>query len=414
MSDLENKDLQNVDTEKVETKNKEVISEDKPKFKLNPEIKGMIGIFVVIFVLGLIMAISMGKLEQWFGVDIFAGAKVNNKIIYIEEGDKNKIASYDLSSGKNETILEEGDIKDVAVSYTGKKLAFVAYEGETPQVFIMNPDGKKRKVITTIEGSKAKPKFSPDGKYISYIANGRVFRADLNGSNSFSMLPTRQEQSQALNGRDGKLVMKDYVWSYFEGMLGVVSRGEDDERLVLMSDNNGDAHEIPFPEGLKCSFISLSASTEVNAYIAVAKSNLSPKGMTDTMDNYMLFLVQVPEEHNHANESMSMQDMGVAPIPMGKDRVSYAILMSNGMVMSLKPSDPKMPAAIYMLDGESGQASPLLPFFCDKFEFIYNNQILLHNISDKLQILRKDDTEPKVIGNKVQSYSVAPQKEVKK
>ena len=62
MSDLENKDLQNVDIEKVETKNKEVISEDKPKFKLNPEIKGMIGIFVVIFVLGLIMAISMGKL----------------------------------------------------------------------------------------------------------------------------------------------------------------------------------------------------------------------------------------------------------------------------------------------------------------------------------------------------------------
>ena len=388
--------------DQIEEKN--ITSQEKPPFKLNPEIKGMIGIFCVIFILGMIMAVSMGKMEQWFGVDVFAGAKINNKIVYVEEGEKNKIVSYDLSSGKSETILEEADLKDVAVSTNGKKLAFVAYEGETPQVFIMNPDGKKRKVITTIEGSKAKPKFSPDGKYISYIANGRVFRADLNGSNSFSMLPTRQEQSQALNGRDGKLVMKDYVWSNSgEGMLGVVSRGEDDERLVLMSDNNGDAHEIPFPPELKCKFISISASPEMNAYIAVAKSN----------DMYILFIVQVPEEHEHNTDAMTMQDMGVVPMPVGKDPVSYAILVSKGIVMSVNPSKG-IPAGIYMLDGESGQASPVLPVFCDKFEFIYNDMVVLHNNDGVLQVLKKTAQEPSSLADKVQSYSVAPPKEVKK
>ena len=79
MSDLEKKSIEM--SEEINDTNE--IIEEKPKFKLNPEIKGMIGLFVIIFILGLIIAISLGKFEQWFGVDPFTGAKITNKIVYI-------------------------------------------------------------------------------------------------------------------------------------------------------------------------------------------------------------------------------------------------------------------------------------------------------------------------------------------
>lgn len=376
----------------------------KEPFKLNPEIKGMIGIFVVILLLGLLMASYMGKLEQWFGIDIFAGSKITDKIVYIEEGDINKIISYDIQTEKSNTILEQKDIKDVAVSFNGKKIAYIAYEGDVPQVFLMNPDGKKSKPITTIEGSKSKPKFSPDGKYLSYIANGRLFRADLNGSNSFSMLPTKQEQQNALNGRNGKLVIKDYVWSDTgEGMLAVVARSDEDERLVIMDDNNGDAHEVPFPEGMNCQFISLSSAADSKSYITVAKSK----------DVYILFLIQVPEEHNH--NAQTAEEMGVVPIPMGKDQISHAFLLPQGagFMFAMKPVNKKMPEAIYMLDTQNQQLAAAFPWFCDYFQFIYNGKFLMHNFGGTLNILSQDSKEPVKIGDKVQSFSVAPPKEIK-
>lgn len=380
---------------------------EKKKFKLNPEIKGMIGIFLVIFILGFIMAASTGKFEQWFGIDITGAAKITNKIIYIEEGDKNKIVTYDVVTGKTKTILEQADIKDVSIAPTGKKVAFVGYEGEKQEVFIMNPDGKKIKSITKIEGSKAKPKFSPNGKYLAYIANGRVFRADLNGSNAFSVLPTRQEQQNALNGRDGKLVMKDFVWSNTgEGMLGVVARSDEDERLVIMNDNNGDAHEVPFPDDMKCKFISLSAAPDANAYTAVGVSH----------DIYIIFLIQVPEEHNHG-AAMSAEEMGVAPMPMGKDKVSYAFIMPQGagLMFAMESSNKKMPSAIFALDPKEQKLQPAIPGYCDKFDFMYLDKFLMHTNNGPLKMLQVNDKNPSqtTICDKVQSYGICPPKEMK-
>ena len=394
--------------EMTEKENTEEIQKapEKEKFRLNPEIKGMIGIFCVILVLGLIMAGYMGKFEQWFGIDIFAGTKITNKLVYVEEGENNKIISYDFTSEKTNTILEGKDIKDVAISVKGNKIAYVAYEGDTPQVFLMNPDGRKSKAITNMEGSKSKPKFSPDGKYISYIANGRLFRADLNGSNSFSLLPTKQEQQQALTVRDGKLVIKDYVWSNTgEGMLAVVARSDEDERLVIMSDNNGDAHEVPFPEGMNCKFISLSAAPDAKAYVAIGKSH----------DVYIMFIVQEPEEHEHSHEAATPEEMGVMPMPLGKEKVSYAFLLPQGagIMLSMKPSDKKMPEGIYALEQEKG-IQPMFPWFCDKFEFVYNDRFIMYNNDSDLKIISKDSTEPVTVAEKVQSYAVAPPKEVKK
>lgn len=407
----ENKEInENVSDEVTEnTENTETVSE-KPeetekKFKLNPEIRGMIGILGVILLIGLIMAGSMGKFEQWFGIDFTASSKITNKIVYVEEGEKNRIRSYDMVTGKTNTILEGEDIKDVAVSYTGKKIAYVGYEGNVSQIYLMNPDGKKSKVITSIEGSKSKPKFSPDGKYISYIANGRLFRADITGANAFSMLPTKQQQQSALNLRDGKLVIKDYVWNMTgEGMLAVVARSDEDERLVIMEDNNGDAHEVPFPDDMKCRFISLSSALDSKSYIAVGVSH----GI------YIMFVINEPEEHNH--NPQTPQDMGVMPVPMGKDPISYAMLLPHGQgfMFSVKPSDKKMPPAVYMLNAEDQSLKLAIPFFCDKFEYLYGDRCLVYNNDADLKLLEKESSEPIEISEKVQSYSITPPKEIKR
>lgn len=372
--------------------------------KINPEIKGMLGIGAVILLIGFIMAASMGKFEQWFGWNLFSGPRCYDKILVTQAIDnKNEIVEYDLKTSSKTTLLSNMEVKDIDISPKGSKLAFVGYKDDLPQVYTLNPNGKKLKVITDIEGSKGKPQFSPNGKYLAYIANGIVFRADATGSNSFSMLPTRQQQQQSLSSRAGKLVMKDFVWSKIgEGMLGVVSHGEDNERLVIVSDNDGDAHEVPFPEGITCKFVSISAADDIKMYSAVAKIG----------DTYMVFVIKEPEEHVH-QDAKTAEDMGVYPVYRSREEITNSVLVQSGaaMLMSIKSkNEKKMPTAVYVYDFEKKALQPAIPGAYKTFRFANDvKSMLLLTDKDELKMLNPEEKEFKTIFDKgITSFAVAP------
>ncbi len=65
---------------------------------------------------------------------------------------------------------------DVAVSPVGTELAIVYNPDSTPaistnnDVFVMGPDGSARQAITSARGNDHSPQYSPDGRYIAYLA----------------------------------------------------------------------------------------------------------------------------------------------------------------------------------------------------------------------------------------------------
>lgn len=79
-------------------------------------------------------------------------------------------------------------IGDVAVSPDGKNLAFTVQQfsfeenkGNT-DIWLINADGKNLRVFKNSEKNESQPKFTPDGKKLSYIKGGQLYTANFDGS----------------------------------------------------------------------------------------------------------------------------------------------------------------------------------------------------------------------------------------
>ena len=212
------------------------------KFIRNPELKGILAILFIALVVGVLLAGSSGKLEQW-GLPWFTGAKVTDKIIF--ESDRSgarHIYSMNLD-GSNQKQLTDGDIKILsapAMSPAGNRIAFVGMLGAADQVFAIGAEGGRPHPLTTSANSKRQPGYSPNGKKLAYIESGRVFIAELSGSNPDPVLPTEQEMAMAMNsqsgGHDAIPVYSMYSWAQdSEGIAGVTQQDGADTVVYLPS-----------------------------------------------------------------------------------------------------------------------------------------------------------------------------------
>ena len=75
---------------------------------------------------------------------------------------------------KKEAALYDGGIGGAQWSPDGKELMF-AYKGRT---FLVHPDGSNLHAMIDGQAAIASPKYSPDGKYISYRSGQNIFRWD--------------------------------------------------------------------------------------------------------------------------------------------------------------------------------------------------------------------------------------------
>lgn len=208
----------------------------------NPELKGILAILLIALVIGILLAGTSGKLEQW-GLPWFTGPKAMDKIIFVSNrSGSNQIYAMDPDGSRQEQ-LTSGDIKILSapsISTGANRIAFVGMAGSATQVFAIGANGTSPRALTTSSNSKRQPGYGPDGKTLSYIESGRVFVAELSGANPDPVLPTEKELAMAINdpsgGRGAIPMYSVYAWGPDgESIAGVTSHGGAQTLVYLPS-----------------------------------------------------------------------------------------------------------------------------------------------------------------------------------
>lgn len=207
--------------------------------RINPEAKGIITILLIVLVLGVLLAASSGKLEQW-GLTWFSGAKATDKIVFASDRSGSRQIYIMGLDGSDQKQLTQGIkvLSAPAISKAGNKIVFIGMIGAASQVYSVGVNGGSPHALTTSENSKRQPDFSPDGKKLSYIEAGRVFVAELNGGNTDPVLPTESEMTQAMNdpsgGRGAIPAYSIYAWGPDSNSLGGVTSTGGAQMLVYL------------------------------------------------------------------------------------------------------------------------------------------------------------------------------------
>ena len=369
--------------------------------KMNPEVKGILGIFGALAVIAIFLAAGNGKFEQWFGWTFLSGPKIYDSIIYSKtENGSDKVVVANIIDGNQKTIFRGKDINDVAISPNGNKIAYISNLNDVDQVFTMNANGKKNKTITVTDTSKQKVQFSPNGQNISYISKGRVFKCDINGNNPKAIIPTRQQLQQLVSDRGEQLICKDYAWSNVsDGMLAVVSRGENADRFVLMLDGN-DAHEIPLPTDFKMTVIGLTAAYEQDVYVASAKVN----------DFYIIFALTVPKEHSHNELSNNPEDYGLSPVYQSKEEISVPVIAPDGktLIFSVKGKEKgKAFAGILSFNIEDKKIAPVYSGFYENIVFPKFGEGMVLKSGSTISYFDIPSSKKTVLSENINSFAIS-------
>ena len=92
----------------------------------------------------------------------------------------------------------------------GKRIVYTATRSGSSQIISINPDGSEPRQLTTAGGGNTAPVVSPDGRSIAFISgrdgNDEVYRMDLDGSNQANLTNTREKEASPQFSLDGTLV----------------------------------------------------------------------------------------------------------------------------------------------------------------------------------------------------------------
>lgn len=219
----------------------------------NPELKGILVILLVALVLGVLLAGMSGKLEQW-GLPWFTGAKAVDKIIFVSDrSGTNEIYIMNLDGSDQRQLTRDARVLSApAISTSGNRIAFVGMYGSVSQVMAVGVGGGTPYALTSSTGSKRQPGYSPDGKKLSYIEAGRVFVAEINGTNPDPVLPTHEEMAMAMSNAEDRSsipLYSAYSWAPdSESMAGVSSQDRMTDALAYLPKPEDKAQQLlPIP-----------------------------------------------------------------------------------------------------------------------------------------------------------------------
>ena len=154
-----------------------------------------------------------------------------------------------------EDIHRIKDVGDIAISPDGEWVAYsvgstnVDKDETSSDLFMVNWDGSTRIQLTyTEDSSEGRPRFSPDGKYLSFIST----RSD--GKSEESDDPKSKSQVWLINRSGGEAKrltelpggVSSYEWSPDSTRLVIVAM-DPEEKLKKDEDEEGPSHETPKP-----------------------------------------------------------------------------------------------------------------------------------------------------------------------
>lgn len=223
------------------------------KILRNPELKGIFGLLGVILILGFIMAGMSGKLEQWFNISWFSGAKVYDKVVFVSNrAGTNELFSMNPDGSDQKQLTDKAYVISMpSVSPKANRIAFVGTSGKISQIMTVSAAGGNVTEVTSSAASKDQPEYSPDGKKLSYVISGKVFIADINGGNAEPVLPTHEEIHGAVSDvlERGQIpVYQAYAWGPNSDSLVGISRNQSgSDGLIYLPKLEGEAQPFPNP-----------------------------------------------------------------------------------------------------------------------------------------------------------------------
>lgn len=217
--------------------------------KINPELKGILAILLIALIVGILLAGTSGKLEQW-GLPWFTGAKAFDKIVFVSDrSGSNQVYIMNLD-GSNQKQLTR-DIKVMSaptVTMAANRIAFVGVDDSSTQVFAIGVNGGSPRALTTSSNSKRQPVYGPDGKKLAYIESGRVFVSELSGANPEPVLPTDDELAMAINdpsgGRGAIPMYSMFAWGPDGESLAGITSQNGVQTLVYLPSHDGEAQRF--------------------------------------------------------------------------------------------------------------------------------------------------------------------------
>jgi dipeptidyl aminopeptidase/acylaminoacyl peptidase len=212
----------------------------------NPELKGILAILLIALALGVLLAGMSGKLEQW-GLPWFTGARAVDKIVFVSDrSGTREIYIMNLDGSGQKALTRKARVLSApTMTASGNRIAFVGMCGKASQVLAVGINGGTPYALTSSTGPKREPRYSPDGKKLAYIESGRVYSAELNGSNPEPVLPTHAEMIAAMGNPEGRSSIPMYTaysWAPDgEGVAGVSSQDRVSDSLKYLAEPEGEA-----------------------------------------------------------------------------------------------------------------------------------------------------------------------------
>ena len=218
------------------------------------ELKGIVIILLIVLVLGILLAGTSGKLEQW-GLPWFTGVAVHDKIVFVSDrSGTREIYMMNLDGSSQKQLTKDANVLSApTVSMAGNKIAFVGMVGSASEVLAVGFGGCEPYAVSSSTGPKRLPAYCPDGKKLSYIDSGKVYVSELNGSNAEPVLPNHDELVGAMGNPTGRTSIprySAYVWGPDgESMAGVSSPDRLTDSLVYVSKQDAELQRVMPPLG---------------------------------------------------------------------------------------------------------------------------------------------------------------------
>lgn len=200
------------------------------------ELKGIIGLLLIALLLGVVLLGLTGTLTAWFGFRFPWEKSISDKIVFVSDRNGHPdiwIMNPDGSGQKPLTHDEYVD-SDPVVSPDGYSIIFVSNRNEGSQIYSMDVDGSNLHRISKITGNKSNPRFNDNGREISFICGGGMWRIGTDGSSPGRVLPTQQEVALERSNA----TKSPYVWAERSPdgeLLAGVKMIEDRQEAVIMS-----------------------------------------------------------------------------------------------------------------------------------------------------------------------------------